>query len=498
MNTISGGGGPDSLTLPPESVDALGQRVWEIVAGHLVAGGEGAPVASAGAAAEAARLGSEALPEAAADDPLVLVDEVGRLLREGNAHPDHPDFLAFVPSPGTVTGVLASALATGFAVPTGWRFSGGVSSAIESAAVRWLVELLGLAPGTSGLFVSGGSTANLTALTAARDALVGTEARGASAYFSDQTHFSVPRALHVLGIGEDRVRVLPADAHRRIPLGVLARQVARDRRDGLRPFLVVANAGTTATGDVDPLPELAAFCRAEGLWLHVDGAFGAPAALTARGRGVLAGLEEADSLSVDPHKWLFQPAGTGCVLLRDPARLTRAFGIGLPGYLDTGATGQEGDGVDYLHWGVEQTREFRALRLWLSLKVFGADAFRAAVQRGLATAEDVAAYIAARPGLEVVTGPSLAVVTFRGLPPSTGPGPTGQDADAAVEAVCQDLRAEGTAMVAAVTVAGRRVFRLCTINPRARPEGVRAVVDRIAALWAARTGTPRQRSGAVR
>ncbi|MEV6979079.1 pyridoxal-dependent decarboxylase [Kitasatospora sp. NPDC093806] len=487
-----------SLTLPVESVAALGHRVWELVSEHLAAGPErhGLPTASPGSAVDADRLRSEPLPGAPAGDPLKLVDEVGRLLREGNAHPDHPDFLAFVPTPGTVTGVLGSVLATGFAVPTGWRFTGRVSSAIESATVRWLVELLGLAPGTSGLFVSGGSAANLTALTAARDALVGTEARGATAYFSDQTHFSVPRALHILGIGEDRIRVLPGDAHRRIPLPGLARQVAADRANGLRPFLVVANAGTTATGDVDPLPELAAFCRGEGLWLHVDGAFGAPAALTERGRGLLAGLDAADSVSVDPHKWLFQPAGTGCVLLRDPARLTRAFGVGLPGYLETGATGHDEGEVDYLQWGVEQTREFRALRLWLSLKVFGADAFRAAVERGQAMADDIAAYIDSRPDLEVVTGPSLAVVTFRGLPPAAGPFPCPEAADRTVDEVCRDLRSEGRAMVAGVTVAGRRVFRLCVINPRAQPDGLRAVVDRVAELWTARAGAP-ERPGAA-
>ncbi|MFE6750695.1 pyridoxal phosphate-dependent decarboxylase family protein [Kitasatospora purpeofusca] len=493
------GGSPvnASLTLPEETVAALGHRVWEIVSAHLGPGRRpGLPVASPDAAVDAARLRSEPLPGAPADDPLALVDQVGRLLREGNAHPDHPDFLAFVPAPGTVTGVLGSALAAGFAVPTGWRFTGRVSSAIESATVRWLAELMGLAPGTSGLFVSGGSAANLTALTAARDALVGTEARGATAYFSDQTHLSVPRALHVLGIGEDRVRVLPADTHRRIPLDGLARQVARDRHEGLRPFLVVANAGTTATGDVDPLPELAAFCREEGLWLHVDGAFGAAAALTGRGRRTLAGLDAADSVSVDPHKWLFQPAGTGCVLLRDPARLTRAFGVGLPGYLDTGAGGHDEDEVDYLHWGIEQTREFRALRLWLSLKVFGTDAFRAAVDRGLAAADDIAAYIASRPGLELVTGPSLAVVTFRALSPGAGPLPSPEDADRTVDEVCQDLRSEGRAMVVGVTVAGRRVFRLCVINPRARSDGLRAVVDRIAELWSARTGST-ERPGAA-
>ncbi|MDH6543857.1 aminotransferase class V-fold PLP-dependent enzyme [Streptomyces sp. SPB4] len=485
-----------SLTLPQAAVTALGHRVWEIISGHLGAGRHGLPVATPGFAAEADRLRSESLPDVPADDPLTLVDEVGRLLREGNAHPDHPDFLAFVPAPGTVTGVLGSALAAGFAVPTGWRFTGSVSSAIESATIRWLAELLGLAPGTSGLFVSGGSTANLTALTAARDALVGTEACGATAYFSDQTHFSVPRALHVLGIAEARVRVLPGDANRRIPLPDLARRVAEDRCDGLRPFLVVANAGTTATGDVDPLAELASFCRDEGLWLHVDGAFGAPAALTGRGRGLLAGLDAADSVSVDPHKWLFQPAGTGCVLLRDPARLTRAFGVGLPGYLDAGATGHAEDEVDYLQWGVEQTREFRALRLWLSLKVFGADAFRAAVDRGLSIADEIAAYIESRPGLEVVTGPSLTVVTFRGLPPATTPLPSAEDTDRMVDEVCRDLRSQGRAMVVGATVGGRRVFRLCVINPRAECDGLRAVVDRIAELWSARAGSP-QRPGAA-
>ncbi|MFJ8165545.1 pyridoxal phosphate-dependent decarboxylase family protein [Streptomyces sp. NPDC096136] len=488
--------GNAALALPPESVRALGHRVWEIVSEHLAAGHHGSATASPGAAGEAARLRCEPLPDAPADDPLTLVDDVGRLLREGNAHPDHPDFLAFVPAPGTVTGVLGSALAAGFAVPTGWRFTGKVSSAIESATIRWLAELLGLAPGTSGLFVSGGSAANLTALTAARDALVGTEARGATAYFSDQTHLSVPRALHVLGIGEDRLRVLAGDAHRRIPLHDLARQVAEDRRDGLRSFLVVANAGTTATGDVDPLPELAAFCRDEGLWLHVDGAFGAAAALTGRGRRLMAGLDAADSVSVDPHKWLFQPAGTGCVLLRDPTHLERAFGVGLPGYLEAGAIGHDEGEADYLQWGVEQTREFRALRLWLSLKVFGAEAFRAAVERGLTMADDIAGYIASRPCLEVVTGPSLAVVTFRGLLPASGPFPRPEDADAKVDEVCRDLRSEGRAMVVGVTVAGRRVFRLCMINPRVQRDGLRAVVDRIAELWTARTAAPQQPGGA--
>lgn len=204
-------------------------------------------------------------------------------------------------------------------------------------------------------------------------------------------------------------------------------------------------------------------------------------------------------MSVDPHKWLFQPAGTGCVLLRDPALLTRAFGVGLPGYLEAGAGGKgaEDDGVDFLHWGVEQTREFRALRLWLSLKVFGADAFRAAVRRGLDAAEDVASYIASHPaGLEVVTGPSLAVVTFRGPVALAGRAPLSpEDGDRLVDEICGELRSEGRAMVVGVTVGGRRVFRLCLVNPRVEGARVRGVVDRIAESLTARVASAEPAGG---
>ncbi|TDC68290.1 aminotransferase class V-fold PLP-dependent enzyme, partial [Streptomyces hainanensis] len=398
---------------------AMGLAALEMLIDHVAAPRGDAPVSANGAAA-AAHLRVQPVPTAPADDPVALLNELHPLLREGNAHPDHPGFLAFVPSPGTFPGVLGAALATGFAVPTGWRLTGPAASAIESAAVGWLVELLGLTEGTSGLFVPGGSLANLTALAAARDARAGTEAHAATAYVSDQTHFSVPRALHVLGLHTDRVRTLPSDRAQRLAVGPLAERVARDRRRGLRPFLVVATAGTTATGAVDPLPELARFCREEGLWLHVDGAYGAPAALTRRGRRALAGLELADSLTVDAHKWLFQPAETSCVLLREPAHLRRAFGVELPSYLaaddEADGDGVAGDGVDYLQWGVQQTREFRALRLWLSLRTFGADAFRSAIDRGLDTAEEIARHIEDSPGLALVTGPALAVVTFRALP----------------------------------------------------------------------------------
>lgn len=463
---------------------ALGHRVIDAVVDHLT-GVAAEPVAGRPADEAVARLLAEPLPTAGATDPGAVLDDVHELLRQGNAHPDHPRFLAFVPSPGTYTGVLAAALAAGFAVPTGWRFTGPVSSAVESATIRWLAQLLGLPEGTGGLFVPGGSTANLTALTVAREEVLGgEETRKGTAYCSDQAHFSVVRALRVLGIGADRVRCLPADGDQRLAPGPLAAQVEEDRRAGLRPFAVIANAGTVSTGAVDPLPELAALCRAEGLWLHVDGAFGAAAALVEEGRAALTGLSLADSLTVDPHKWLFQPAELGCVLVRSPDGLRRTFGVPMPAYLGEdrapGGTGADG-GVDFLHYGIQQTREFRALKLWLSLKVFGADAFGRAVAHGIDTARELGRFIASRPGMELVTPPSLAVLTFRCLPVAGAEVP-----DECVDRACLDLMADGSALVMPTTVAGHRVFRICTVNPRTDLAELCEVVVRLHELWVAR------------
>ncbi|HEY8981266.1 MAG TPA: pyridoxal-dependent decarboxylase [Streptomyces sp.] len=446
-----------ALRLPEDVMRALGHRCVDLLVDHLV-GLADEPVS----AVELPSLDG-VLPTGAAPDPGAVLEETCRLLRSGNAHPDHPRFLAFVPSPGNFVGVLASVLATGFAVPGGWRLTAPLAADVELTTLRWLVELLGLPEGTGGLFVPGGSMGNLTALTVARDQ------RGTgAAYFSDQTHFSVGRALHVLGVGADMVRRLPSDRAQRLDVETLASAVRRDRRAGRRPFVVIANAGTPSTGAVDPLPELAEFCRAEGLWLHVDGAFGAAAALTEEGRRELVGFGLADSWTVDPHKWLFQPAESGCVLLRRPEELRASFGVRLPGYLGGGG---EGAGVqgDFMQYGIQQTREFRALRLWLSLKVFGADAFRAAVAHGMRTARELGRFIEAEPGVELVTPPSLAVLTFR-CP--------GADADR----VCGELRAEGDALVMPTTVAGERVFRLCTINPGSDVGELKDVVRRLREL----------------
>jgi aromatic-L-amino-acid decarboxylase len=306
----------------------------------------------------------------------------------------------------------------------------------------------GLPPGTEGVLVSGGSVGSLTALAAAREALP----PGATAWCSDQTHASVLRALRLLAVPYE---VVPSDAAFRLPPAAI---------DG-PPGIVIATAGTTNTGAVDPLGELAALSRERGHWLHVDGAYGAPAVLTERGRAALAGLEHADSLVLDPHKWLFQPYEIGSVLVRRPGALERAFAM-FPEYLrDVGVAGEE---VAFRDRGPQLSRGTRALKLWLSLQVFGLDAFRAAVDRGIDLAERAEALIAATPGFEVVTPACLGIVTFR------VPG----DADRLAERALAD----GYVVPSTTVLRGETVLRLCTINPRTTDQELEASVARLAAL----------------
>ncbi|MGH6718303.1 MAG: pyridoxal phosphate-dependent decarboxylase family protein, partial [Alphaproteobacteria bacterium] len=255
----------------------------------------------------------------------------------------------------------------------------------------------------------------------------------------------------------------------------LGRAIAADRAAGLRPFLIVANAGTTNTGAIDPLPALGRLAEDDGLWLHVDGAYGAAAALTARGRALLDGLGGAHSVVVDPHKWLFQPYEIGALLVRDPAWLRRAFAMDADYLQDTGAGQGE---INFCDHGLQLTRGFRALKLWMTVQVFGMDALQAAIDHGLDLAEHAGRLLEAHPRFEVMTPPSLGVVTFRYMPKAGGADAINRDL---VEAMIRD----GFTLATSTTVRGHTVLRLCAINPRTTEADVAAVIDRIARLGAA-------------
>ncbi|HZF16329.1 MAG TPA: aminotransferase class V-fold PLP-dependent enzyme [Steroidobacteraceae bacterium] len=379
---------------------------------------------------------------------------------------DHPRFFAFVPGPNNFVSVVADAIASACNIFAGSWIGGSGPSQLETNTIRWLCDALGFPPGAGGHFLSGGSHASLTALMVARDEKLPGDFAGGTAYCSDQTHASVVRAFRILGIGGANVRILESDDRYRLPVAHLRERIAADRAQGLKPFCVVATAGTTSTGAVDPIPEIAALCAKESLWCHIDGAYGGAAALEVGELRRQVCL--ADSLAIDPHKWLFQPLEIGCVLLRDGALLPKHFTMHAD-YFDN-----LGEGRSYLEEGMQLTRSARALKLWMSLQVFGVDAFRAAIARGIELAQYVEQQIRRGAAFEIVTPAELGIVTFR---------VRGRiDSGDALLKVCTALRESGFAMLSTTKLRGEQVLRMCTINPRTTDDDIDQTLARIEGL----------------
>ena len=398
-------------------------------------------------------------------DPNELLAQLERDVFPNNLHVDHPRFFAFVPGPNNFVSAMADALAAGFNIFNGTWLGGSAAAAVEFGVVRWLCRICGFPTAAGGLFVSGGSMANLTALVAARHSLLQDRVVGATVYFSDQTHSSVERALRVIGFAPEQIRKLESDNNFRLSIQSLRAAIADDRRRGLRPFCVIANAGTTNTGAVDPLSELVDLAAEEKLWFHIDGAFGAAAVLSERGREMLRGLERADSISLDPHKWLFQSFECGCVIVRDAALLKSAFQI-KPDYLRDVHRGlEEFNPCDY---GVQLTRSFRALKVWLSLQTFGLAAFRRAITHGFELAELAERELRARPGWEILSPAQMATVCFR----------FGNSDELQTQLVDEMMR-DGYALLTSTELRGRPCLRLCTINPRTTEQDIAETINRL-------------------
>ena len=398
-------------------------------------------------------------------DPNEILAQLKRDVFPNNLHVDHPRFFAFVPGPNNFVSTMGDALAAGFNIFNGTWLGGPAAAAVELGVVRWLCRICGFPESAGGLFVSGGSMANLTGLVAARNALLRDRIEKATVYFSDQTHSSVQRALHVIGFMREQMRKLPSDKDFRLSIQTLREAIADDRAKGLRPFCVIANAGTTNTGAVDPLAELADVAQQEGLWLHVDGAFGAASILSDRGRALLRGLERADSISLDPHKWLFQSFECGCVLVRDAALLRSAFQI-KPDYLrDVHRLTSEFNPADH---GVQLTRSFRALKVWLSLQTFGVAAFREAITRGFELAEIAERELRVRKGWEILSPAQMATVCFR----------FGESDELQTQLVDLMMN-DGYALLTSTELRGAVALRLCTINPRTTERDIFETIERL-------------------
>ncbi len=456
------------LTLLPDEMRRLGYRVIDMLVDHVETLPD-APVSNVVGRAEAEAALWEPLPERGAA-PDAGLDQLQRDVLGHLSHTDHPRFFAFIPGPSNFVSVLGDALASGFNPFAGtWMMSSGPAT-VERLTIDWLRQLCGLPEGAGGLFTSGGSAANLMALATARHVRLDDRMDGAVVYTSDQTHSSVARALRVLGFRPEQLRTIPSDADFRLDLALLREAVADDRAAGRTPFCVVATAGTTNTGAVDPLEPLADLCQREALWLHVDGAHGAAAVLSERGRARVRGIERADSLTLDPHKWFFQPYEIGALIVRDRRWLRSAFRTGGEYLVDAHRPDEEE--INFGGYGTQLTRSFRALKLWLSMKVFGVEAFRAAVEHGFDLSEFAERTLRAMPGWEVVTPARLGIVTFRAAPDAV-PEP---ERNALNRRLVVRLREDGLAMVSSTEVRGRVVLRLCPINPRTTEADVLATL----------------------
>ena len=397
----------------------------------------------------------------------------------------HPRFFGWVNSPPALLGVLGDFLAAAMNPSC----AGGDHAAIylERCVTRWLMELVSFpVAGSMGLLVSGGSMATMTCLAAARhraamaagidDRQAGLHGLRLAIYTSSEGHSSVQKSIELLGLGRESLTTVPSDRHGRIDVAALTAAIARERGTGRRPFCVVATAGTAATGAMDPLDALADLCAREKLWLHVDGAYGAIAGAAPERAARYRGLERADSIAIDPHKWLSVPVECGCALVRDGALLRDTFSL-VPSYLRT----EEGKGFGGPPWfseyGFQQTRGFRALKLWLVLQQLGVEGVRALVSRHLALAERLAQMIDAVPVLERVSEPELSIVCFRFRPR------TGALDDPAIDdlnkRVMETVQSEGRAFLTNASIGGRFALRACVLHFGTTEADLAALLDAV-------------------
>ncbi|HEX6886390.1 MAG TPA: aminotransferase class V-fold PLP-dependent enzyme [Planctomycetota bacterium] len=401
--------------------------------------------------------------------------------RYGNIH---PRFFGWVNGSALPAGVLADFLASAMNSNVGGFDQSAV--AVEEQVLGWLRELFGLPRAGDGILTSGGSVANLLGLAAARHAHAPDAREHGLAggprlvlYGSEESHSSIDKAVELLGLGRASFRRLPVDAHYRLRLETLEEALAADRARGLVPFAVVGNAGTVNTGAIDPLAELAALARREGLWLHVDGAFGALAWLCPERRAELAGLPEADSLAFDLHKWMYLPSDVGCVLVRRPGGLAQAFASeaaylsGLSGGLTAAR------GVPFKDRGIELTRRFRALKPWFALQVHGLATFEQAIRANLDQARHLAARVEREPRLELLAPAPLNVVCFRYRGDGSLP-------DAALDALNRTLlvrlQTGGLAVASHTVLGGRFALRAAITNHRTDLADLDQVVAAVLAL----------------
>jgi aromatic-L-amino-acid/L-tryptophan decarboxylase len=448
----------------PEAFRREAHRVVDWIARYLVEG-EKQPVLARVKPGDVRRAIPSAPP--AAPEPLeALLPDVERIVVPGMTHWNHPGFFAYFANSSTAPALLAEMLATAFNANAMLWKTCPAATEMEIAVLEWLRELTGLPAGLFGVIHDCASTSTLVALAAARESVAGLDVRQRGlvgqarlrVYASDQAHSSVDKAAIVLGIGQDGIRKIPSDDAFRMDAAALARAIAEDRHEGWTPCAVVATVGTTSTTSIDPVAAVAEICAREGVWLHVDAAYAGSAAVVPELRWVLEGAGGADSLVMNPHKWLFVPVDLSVLYTRRPDVVKAAFSL-VPEYLKTA---EDAVAPNFMDYGVSLGRRFRALKLWAVMRAFGAEGLAARIREHVRLAQRFREWVAADPGFEVSAPTPLSVVCFR----ARFPGVPADEEDHRNHAVLDAVNASGEAFLSHTVLRGRTVLRLAIGNIR--------------------------------
>jgi aromatic-L-amino-acid/L-tryptophan decarboxylase len=473
-----------------ETIRAMGSRAVDLVADYLDGIGSLRVFPDTSPAVIRAALPSDLPVEGRnLDELLQLVNDV---MFAGSRHNGHPRFFGYVASPGTAHGALADMLASALnSNVTSWR-SAPAATEVERLCIAWIKQIVGVPPGADGLFVSDGSMANFCGLAAARDALAPVTRQGfavdglpMTVYTSDEGHHSVEKAAGLLGLGRDYVRRVPVDGQGRMDVDALVRAVEKDIARGLRPCCVVATLGTVGTGAVDDLPAVAEVAARYGLWLHVDASYGGFAALAPSKRALFRGIERADSVALDPHKWLYVPVDCGCVLYKDSGRARAAFGA------DAEYTRvmeqDEDEAFAFWDFGPELSRRFRALKVWMTLSHVGTRTLGEAVERNCECARYFEELVNKSEEFEMLAPVPLSIFCFRYVPPSLRPAyeASGQEErarldheiDALNERILIRLQRAGSSYLSNARVGGRFALRGCVMNFRTERRDMDILLD---------------------
>jgi len=468
------------LAMTPDEFKAAGHRLVDLIAERL-AGIPRGPVTRGESVAEVRAVAGAAqpLPEQP-EDAAALVERAAAMLFDHSLFNGHPRFFGYITSSPAPIGMLGDLLAAALNQNVGaWKLA-PLATEIEAQTIRWIAEFIGFPATCGGLLVSGGNMANIVCLLAARAAKApgvresGVAAAGARllAYASAETHTWIQKAADLSGLGTSAIRWIPVDDRQRMDVAALRTQIEQDRRDGHRPFLVVGTAGSVSTGAIDPLGGIAAVCREYDLWFHVDGAYGALAAQMPDVPDDLRELTHADSVAVDPHKWLYTPLEAGCVLVRDPAALRAAFSYH-PAYYHF-----DEDAVNYFDYGPQNSRGFRALKVWLALRQVGRAGYRQMIGDDMRLARRLYQLMDAHADFEAASQ-SLSITTFRYVPPDLrarlGIAAVETYLDRLNQVLLTRLEQSGEAFLSNAIVGGRFMLRACIVNFHTAEEDVEAL-----------------------